>query len=155
MSITPVTARASVYALLTDGTTVEIRPARTDDLPVVQATHEGMSSNNSYLRFFNVSQLSAEQEAARVCRPSGSDHAALLALCSGQVVGVASYEVKDHGPEAEIAIAVPDNMHNRGIGTLLLEHLVSDAGLRGITTFTAAGADAERRDAAGLHGTPG
>ena len=28
-------------------------------------------------------------------------------------------------------------MHNRGIGTLLLEHLVSDAGLQGITTFTA------------------
>ena len=137
MSITPVTARASVYALLTDGTTVEIRPARTDDLPAVQAMHEGMSSNNSYLRFFNFSQLSAEQEATRVCRPSGADHAALLALCSGQVVGVASYEVSGHGPAAEIAIAVPDNMHNRGIGTLLLEHLVSDAGLRGITTFTA------------------
>ena len=102
-----------------------------------EAMHEGMSADNSYLRFFNFSQLSAEQEAARACRPSGADHAALLALCSGQVVGVASYEVKDHGPEAEIAIAVPDNMHNRGIGTLLLEHLVSDAGLRGITTFTA------------------
>ena len=137
MSITPVTARASVYALLTDGTTVEIRAARTDDLPAVKAMHEGMSSNNSYLRFFNLSQLSAEQEATRVCRPSGADHAALLALCSGQIVGVASYEVAGHGPEAEIAIAVPDNMHNRGIGTLLLEHLVSDAGLRGITTFTA------------------
>jgi len=137
MSITPVTARASVYALLTDGTTVEIRAARTDDLPAVQAMHEGMSSNNSYLRFFNLSQLSAEQEATRVCRPSGADHAALLALCSGRVVGVASYEVSGHGPEAEIAFAVPDNMHNRGIGTLLLEHLVSDAGLRGITTFTA------------------
>ena len=137
MSITPVTARASVYALLTDGTTVEIRAARTDDLPAVKAMHEGMSADNSYLRFFNFSQLSAEQEATRVCRPSGADHAALLALCSGRVVGVASYEVTGHGPGAEIAIAVPDNMHNRGIGTLLLEHLVSDAGLRGITTFTA------------------
>ncbi len=137
MSITPVTARASVYALLTDGTTVEIRPARTDDLPAMKAMHEGMSADNSYLRFFNFSQLSAEQEAARVCRPSGADHAALLALCSDQVVGIASYEVNDHGPAAEIAIAVPDNMHNRGIGALLLEHLVSDAGLRGITTFTA------------------
>ena len=137
MSITPVTARASVYALLTDGTTVEIRPARTDDLPAVDAMYEGMSADNSYLRFFSFSRLSAEQEATRLCRPSGADHAALLALCGGQVVGVASYEVTDHGPEAEIAIAVPDNMHNRGIGTLLLEHLVSDAGLRGITTFTA------------------
>ena len=137
MSMTPVTARASVYALLSDGTTVEIRPARPDDLPAIRAMHEAMSSNNSYLRFFSLSQISAEQEAQRVCRPPGPDHAALLAMCAGQIICVASYEVKDHGHDAEIAIAVPDNMHGRGIGTLLLEHLVSDAGQRGITAFTA------------------
>ena len=137
MSITPVTARASVYALLTDGTTVEIRPARAADLPTVRAMHEGMSADNSYLRFFNLSRLSAEQEAKRVCRPGSAEHAALLALCGGQVIGVASYEIKDHGHDAAIAIAVPDNMHGRGIGTLLLEHLVAEASHRGITTFTA------------------
>ena len=138
MSITPVTAGASVYALLTDGTTVEIRAARPDDTQAVKAMHEAMSANNSYLRFFNFSRLSAEQEATRVCRSPAADHAALLAVCGGQIIGVASYEVKDHGHEAEVAIAVPDNMHGRGIGTLLLEHLVADAGHRGITTFTAA-----------------
>jgi acyl-CoA synthetase (NDP forming)/GNAT superfamily N-acetyltransferase len=137
MSIMPVTTRASVYALLTDGTTVEIRDARPDDLAAVKAMHEGMSADNSYLRFFNFSRVSAEQEAKRVCRPQEPGHVALLAVCGGQVIGVASYEAKDHGPEAEIAMAVPDNMHGRGIGTLLLEHLVSYAGHRGITTFTA------------------
>jgi acyl-CoA synthetase (NDP forming)/GNAT superfamily N-acetyltransferase len=137
MSTTPVTTGASVYALLTDGTTVEIRAARPDDLPAVRAMHEGMSADNSYLRFFSFSRLSAEQEAKRVCRPPGPDHAALLAVGGGQVIGVASYEVTNHGPKAEIAIAVPDHMHGRGTGTLLLAHLVSDAGHRGITTFTA------------------
>ena len=137
MSITPVTAGASVYALLTDGTTVEVRAARPDDTQAVTAMHEAMSSNNSYLRFFNLSQLSAEQEATRICRPPATDHAALLAVCGGQIIGVASYEAKDHGHEAEVAIAVPDNMHGHGIGTLLLEHLVADAGHRGITIFTA------------------
>jgi acyl-CoA synthetase (NDP forming) len=38
---------------------------------------------------------------------------------------------------AEVAFAVADNMHHRGIATLLLEHLVSWARSHQITTFTA------------------
>ena len=48
-----------VYALLADGTTVEVRPAVPDDFDAVKAMHEAMSPDNSYLRFFNVSRLSA------------------------------------------------------------------------------------------------
>jgi len=136
MSITPMTVSASAYALLTDGTTVEIRAARPDDAPAVEAMHEGMSGDNLYLRFFNLSRQSAAEEAGQVCRPAGTGHAALLALCGEQVIGVARYEVTGDGAAA-VAIAVPDTMHGRGIGTLLLEHLVSEAGHRGITTFTA------------------
>ncbi|MGW1537361.1 bifunctional acetate--CoA ligase family protein/GNAT family N-acetyltransferase [Streptomyces aureus] len=38
---------------------------------------------------------------------------------------------------AEISIAVADGLHHRGVGTLLVEHLVSAARSEGITTFTA------------------
>ncbi len=59
--------------------------------------HEAMSPNNAYLRFFSLSRLAAEQEARRVTREPGPDHAALLAIFDGQVVGLASYEVaRDH-----------------------------------------------------------
>ena len=51
--------------------------------------------------------------------------------------GVASYEVSSSGQQAEVAFAVTDHMHGHGLGTLLLEHLVSDAVHRGVTTFTA------------------
>jgi GNAT superfamily N-acetyltransferase len=37
---------------------------------------------------------------------------------------------------AEIAFAVADDMHGRGVGTLLLEHLVSAACRQGVRTFT-------------------
>ena len=83
----------SVYALLADGRTVEIRPAIAADFDAVKAMHEAMSPNNAYLRFFSLSRLAAEQEARRVTRAPGPDHAALLALYDGQVVGLASYEV--------------------------------------------------------------
>jgi acyl-CoA synthetase (NDP forming)/GNAT superfamily N-acetyltransferase len=130
------TVPRGVYALLTDGTTAEIRPAVPGDLPAVQAMHEAMSPATSYLRFFSYSRLSAEEEAKRVCRPPGPGHQALLALCGGEIAGVASYEVGGSG-QAEVAFAVTDQMHGHGLGTLLLEHLVSGAVQRGLTTLTA------------------
>jgi acyl-CoA synthetase (NDP forming)/GNAT superfamily N-acetyltransferase len=128
---------ASVYALLADGTTIEIRPATPGDLTMVRLMHEAMSPDNAYLRFFGLSKLSAEKEAARVCRPPAPDHAAILAFKGRDLVGVASYEITGRDGAAEIAFAVPDDMHGRGVGTLLLEHLVSAASRRGIRTFVA------------------
>jgi acyl-CoA synthetase (NDP forming)/GNAT superfamily N-acetyltransferase len=127
-----------VYALLSDGTTVEIRPAVPDDFDAVKAMHEAMSPDNSYLRFFHMSRLSAEIEARRICRDPKPGSLALLAVADGEVVGVASYALLRNQPDqAEVAFAVADNMHHRGIATLLLEHLVSLARSRQITTFMA------------------
>ena len=131
-------ARSSAYALLTDGTTIEIRPARPGDFDAVRDMHAKMSPENLYLRFFGVSRSAAEGEARRVCREPAPDHGALLALLEGQVVGCGSYEVAGDGSRsAEVAMAVADEMHRRGVGTLLLEHLVSLARGQGVRTFVA------------------
>jgi acyl-CoA synthetase (NDP forming)/L-amino acid N-acyltransferase YncA len=138
----PQTASASVYALLADGRTVEIRPTRPADFDAVKAMHEAMSPDNAYLRFFSLSRRAAEQEARRVTREPGPDHAALLALFDGRVAGLASFEVARGsagapGRTAEVAFAVADTMHHRGIATLLLEHLVSAARALQLTALTA------------------
>ena len=130
-------AATGTYALLTDGRTVEIRPARPRDAAAVREMHAVMSPENIYLRFFSLSPRAGEQEAQRVCRESGPDHAALLAWLGGRLVGVASYEPTGRPGEAEIAFAVPDDMHRRGIATLLLEHLASLARQRGLRAFIA------------------
>ena len=131
-------AGPGTYALLTDGTTMEIRPARPADFDAVRDMHAKMSSQNLYLRFFGASRVAAESEARRVCREPAPDHGALLAVLEGQVVGCGSYEVADDGSRsAEIAMAVADDLHRRGVGTLLLEHLVSLARSRGVRTFVA------------------
>jgi acyl-CoA synthetase (NDP forming)/GNAT superfamily N-acetyltransferase len=127
-----------MYALLADGRTVEIRPATPADYAAVKDMHEAMAPGNTYLRFFSLSRLAAGQEARRVTREPGPDHAALLALSNGQVVGLASYEVAPDGSRtAEVAFAVADTMHHRGIATLLLEHLVSLARARQLEALTA------------------
>ena len=125
-----------VYALLADGTTIEIRPAGPGDFDAVKAMHEAMSPDNTYMRFFNISRLAAETEARRICREPVPGRMTLLAISDGEVVGAASY-VSEVPGQAEVAFAVADHMHNRGVATLLLEHLVSFARSHQITTFTA------------------
>ena len=133
-----VPAEPSAYALLTDGTTVEIRPPRPDDFDAVRDMHANMSPENLYFRFFSMSRVAAEREAQRICREPSPDRGALLAVLDGQVVGCSSYDVANDGSKsAEVAMAVSDDMHSRGIGTLLLEHLVSLARSRGVRAFVA------------------
>ena len=129
-------SRAGKYALLTDGSTVLIRAAGPADAEAVRAMHAALSPDNLYLRFFSLSPRNAENEAGRVCRERGPDHAALLAWLGDRLVGVASYEPTPKPGTAEVAFAVPDDMHRRGVATLLLEYLVSigrEHGLRGFT----------------------
>jgi acyl-CoA synthetase (NDP forming)/GNAT superfamily N-acetyltransferase len=124
------------YALLADGTTLTIRPSGPQDYEPVMRLHEAMSPENLYFRFFSASRVSAEWEARRVCLEGRPGLAALVGLLGDELAGVASYEPVGDGV-AEIALAVADGMHRRGVATLLLEHLVSLARAHGVTAFTA------------------
>jgi acyl-CoA synthetase (NDP forming)/GNAT superfamily N-acetyltransferase len=127
----------STYALLADGGTVHIRHSRAEDANAVKEMHANLSPGNAYFRFFNLSPLAPEREARRVTRPEDADHVALLAWLGNELVGVATYEATGKPGRAEIAFAVSDDMHGRGVATLLLEHLVSVARQRGLTAFEA------------------
>ncbi|MFF7645105.1 GNAT family N-acetyltransferase [Streptomyces canus] len=125
------------HALLADGTTVCIRPVAASDHEQLQGLYEEMSPENLRLRFFAASRRSAQMAADRACAPPHPGYRALLAERNGQVIGLAEYETGDSGTEAEISIAVADGLHHRGVGTLLVEHLVSAARADGVTSFTA------------------
>ncbi|MER7542914.1 GNAT family N-acetyltransferase [Spirillospora sp. NPDC127506] len=125
------------FALLTDGTQIEIRRIGPADLDAVRKLHEGLCEESLYLRFFGLNRAMAGEVAARVCRADGDDHAALGAWLHGDLVGVAEYEPTGVPGEAEIAMAVADRMHHRGVGTLLLEHLGSLARANGVVAFRA------------------
>ncbi|MGI8449987.1 MAG: GNAT family N-acetyltransferase, partial [Streptosporangiaceae bacterium] len=135
--MTALTEVGRSYALLADGTTITIRPASGGDYEAVRLLHEAMSADNLYLRFFSMSRQAAEREARRVCREDRPDHGALLGFLGDELAGVASYEAAADPESAEVAFAVADRMHGRGVATLLLEHLVSLARERGVRVFTA------------------
>ena len=125
------------YALLADGTTMTIRAPGPGDYEPVRHLHEAMSPNNLYFRFFSASRVSAEREAQRVCLEARPGLVALLGLLGDELVGVASYELTADTGAAELALAVADGMHRRGVATLLLEHLVSLARAGGVKVLDA------------------
>ncbi|WP_430382046.1 GNAT family N-acetyltransferase [Streptomyces sp. P10-4] len=131
-----VTDRPAVHALLADGTTVRIRTVVPGDHEQVEQLYEEMSPENLRLRFFTASRRLPGLAADRACAPARPGHRALLAETRGRVVGLAEYEAGEANT-AEVSIAVADGLHHRGVGTLLVEHLVSAARADGITAFTA------------------
>ncbi|CCK32509.1 acyl-CoA synthetase [Streptomyces davaonensis JCM 4913] len=138
-------SRPTVHALLADGTTVCIRPVRRSDREQVLGLYEEMSPENLRLRFFVASRRSAGLAADRACGTGRPGYRALMAETAGHLIGLAEYDSGGSGTSADISIAVADGLHHRGVGTLLIEHLVSAARAEGITTFTA-DALSENRD---------
>ncbi|MGW5640416.1 bifunctional acetate--CoA ligase family protein/GNAT family N-acetyltransferase [Streptomyces sp. NPDC003832] len=129
--------RPQVHALLADGTTVRIRPVRPSDHDRVRGLYEEMAPENLRMRFFTTSPASAGPAADRVCRADRPGRRALLAETAGSVIGLAEYDTAGSAHSADLAVAVADGLHHRGVGTLLLEHLVSAARADGVTRFTA------------------
>jgi RimJ/RimL family protein N-acetyltransferase len=73
-------------------------------------------------------------EVDRLCQRPGARHQAVVALEAGAVVGVASCErADDQDHRAEFSVFIADGHRDRGIGTLLLEHLAARACRLGIT----------------------
>ncbi len=131
----------SPYALLSDGTTVRLRPAEPSDEAALARMYAAMSADHRYLRFLGFGTMGADA-ARRACRPPGDraedgGHAAVLAVLDDEVIGVAEYEPTGEPGVGEVACAVADGHHGRGVATLLLEHLVAQACDHGLRTLVA------------------
>jgi len=124
---------ASAYALLADGTTIEIRPARPEDFDAVRDMHTKMSPDNFYLRFFSMSPRAAEQEARRICREPSPDHAALLTVLDGEVVGCGALHLYGMHLAEVRSITIGKKAKGRGAGRLLIDALLAEAARQSVT----------------------
>jgi acyl-CoA synthetase (NDP forming)/GNAT superfamily N-acetyltransferase len=127
-----------VRALLLDGCPILIRQVRGTDETGLRALHAGLSERSSYLRFFTLGRATGDAFVDRlVATRSLPGQGALVAELDGRIVGVASYSAAADPTEAEVGMAIADELQHRGAGTLLLEHLVALARSRGVRRFTA------------------
>jgi len=124
---------------LRDGTEVMVRPiAPGDKAKLVEGLHQ-LSPASSYRRFMRpVTSLSA-RELSYLTEVDYTDHFAWVALADesdSRGLGVARYVRDPKDPEvAEAAVAVIDDFHNRGLGTVLIALLVESALGNGIRVF--------------------
>ncbi|MER5703035.1 GNAT family N-acetyltransferase [Micromonospora sp. NPDC002296] len=127
-----------VDVLLSDGTTVGLRPIRPDDAPGIVAMHARFSERTRYLRYFSPYPRIPERDLRRFVVVDHRDREAFVVLAADRIVAVGRYErLGPQAPEAEVAFVVEDAYQGRGIGSVLLEHLADAARRAGIVRFVA------------------
>jgi len=127
--------------LLRDGSTLRLRPPHAGDVAALISFFEALSPDSRYLRFHGATLIDQGTVAGALetdWRSRGSLVAELAGAVGGlRPVALATY-VRLHDPaRAEVAFAVADEMHGRGIGTRLLERLAAHASASGIDQFVA------------------
>lgn len=126
---------------LADGTPVVLRFVRATDKPLLTRGFARMSPRSRYLRFFTPKTRLSNAELRYFTEVDGVDHVAIGAVAqrggeAEEGVGVARFVRLSDEPEvAEAAIAVVDDWHGRGVGTLLLKRLAAAASERGVRHF--------------------
>src|SRR4051794_11377110 len=127
--------------VLRDGSTLRLRvPTAADEASLI-GFFRALSPDSRYLRFHGATSI----DRATVAGALDTDwHArgSLLGELAGtegvvRPVALATY-VRLHDPSrAEVAFAVADDLHGRGVGTRLLERLAAHASSAGIAEFVA------------------
>lgn len=99
-------------AVLSDGSTVRVKVASKDDMPLVSEFINSLSEESLYKRFMGFSRPDPETLIP------DKDGCALIALRSGRVIGHAMY--RRVGERAEVGVAVLDSEQGKGLGTILV-----------------------------------
>src|SRR5258708_2598681 len=124
--------------LLSDGSQIEIRALRREDEADMLAAVGKTSAQSLQRRFFAMKRHFSDKERTFFMDIDFKNHVALVALAeeaSKIIVGGGRYIVFEPG-RAEMAFVVVDAWHGRGVGSILMRHLVkiaSDAGLQELT----------------------
>ncbi len=135
----------AVDGILRDGTSVHIRAIRPGDRAELARGFAELSPEAVYFRFFRVKQRLTDQELEAFTELDFTTRGALVATRrigdAERIIATARYAVTDGSPipphRAEVAFTVGDAFQGRGLGTLLLEHLVVIARASGVTEFEA------------------
>ena len=125
---------------LVDGSTVTLRAITPDDKQLLRDGLARMSPESRYFRFFSPVDHLSDAQLRYFTEVDQVDHVALGAVHRGGRgeigIGVARYIRMANDPaEAEAAVAVADDFHRLGIGTLLLDAVAALAINNGIRRF--------------------
>ena len=136
----PIAPGATSRLVLRDGSTAGVRPSTGADRDAVRRFFDELSPESRRLRFLATSNAS-EGLLTQLCDNHDPRKALTLLVCrrgehGTHVIGVGSY-FADSEAGAEVAFAVDDQFHGRGIATALLERLAVYGRDNGFEYFSA------------------
>ncbi len=130
----------SATEVLRDGRLVEIRALQPSDRPALEAAVDRTSALSLYRRFFAVRTIFTEEQASFFVDVDFKKHVALVAVVNdgtGPSIAGGGRYVLVGNDEAEIAFMIIDAYQGKGIGRMLLRHLVTIAKDAGVRQFVA------------------
>ncbi len=130
---------------LRDGTAVTVRAAGADDGPKIRSAFLNLERDTVYTRFFGYKADVSDAELGRITGADFDQSVALLVtIGTGEdevVIGGASYFVSgcvgSAGCSAELAFIVEEDFQRRGIGSLLMRHMIAIARVKGLDRLEA------------------
>jgi acetyltransferase len=125
---------------LADGTKLTLRHIASADAAKEQAFVHGLSAQSSYLRFHGTLKDLSSKDLKKFTEPDSRNEVALIVLHSGDAgdeeIGVARYVIDPERANCEFAIVVADTWQKRGIGTRLMNALISHLQVSGVKQIT-------------------
>jgi N-acetylglutamate synthase-like GNAT family acetyltransferase len=136
------------HEILRDGTRVLIRPIGKDDVVLERAFLEGLSPESRECRFLG--QMNFSDDMIR--RFTDIDYRRDMAFVAlrheageKREIGVSRFCMSDDGTSCECAVAVADEWQGRGLGDVLMRHLIEVARQRGIKRMFSVDSAADRQ----------
>lgn len=129
------TQQAGGFGLVTGIDPVLVRAAVATDEGRLVAMIERTSQESLYRRFHGATGSIARREMHRIANPTAC-HRSWVAVSGGDVHGTVTL-VADRAGAHEVAILVEDDWTHRGIGGLLLEAAMADAGRQRVASVRA------------------
>lgn len=121
---------------LQDGTAVFIRPIWPEDADRERRYIEGLSEESRYFRFLGGMRTPSAELLRKLTNIDPERDAAYVALVregsEQRQVGAARYSRDADAASCECAVSVSDDFQHRGLGTLLMRHLIENARAKGI-----------------------
>lgn len=124
---------------LRDGTRILIRPIHVRDVDMERRFIEALSPDSRHFRFLESMQSPSDALLKQMTDINHATDAAYVAvLVDGKEereVGVARFSAASDAKDCEFAVTVSDEWQRKGLGTLLMKHLLEAAQSRGVRSL--------------------
>jgi acyl-CoA synthetase (NDP forming)/RimJ/RimL family protein N-acetyltransferase len=122
--------------VLSDGGTALLRPIRPEDGKLLVDFYAKVSEESKYFRFFAPYPILSARDVEHFTTVDQHSRVAVIVTVGDEMIAVGRYDQTEPG-EAEVAFLVQDAHQNRGLASVLLEHLAQTARENGIGRFVA------------------